>query len=177
MEFLLGVAAGFLLWPWWAILAFILICVTDIVLLGTDDLDGEPYVGWGTTVLIVGTGLFAWLATDVNPFVWVWVNLTSIVKFLIVYFFVGALWSIVKWYFYLLKVRDKMLTRKQKERPSESYARNNKVRIFSWIGHWPFSLVGTFFGDFLSRIVNAIYLMLSGLYDSMADRVFKDFTK
>lgn len=169
MEFALGIAAGFFLWPWWAMMALSLVFIVDIVCL---ECEAE---GWGTTILIIGTALLTWLAIDANIFVWVWNNLANIGKFFLVYFFVGALWSVAKWYFYLLTVRDKMKSSNITTRPWESYASNNKARIFSWIGHWPFSMVGTLFGDFLKRVVLSIYNMLSTLYEKIGNSVFADF--
>ena len=174
-SFALGLAAGFLLWPWWAMSALFLVFVVDIVCLECE------VEGWGTTILLIGTAILAWLAIDVNIFAWVWANLGNIFKFFFVYFLVGALWSVAKWYFFLLKVRDKMKREVEERgiaettRPYQSFASNNKARIFSWIGHWPLSIIGTFFGDFLKRIVINIYNMLSTLYDKIGDSVFAEF--
>ena len=94
----------------------------------------------------------------------------------------------MKWYLHLLKVRDKARADFDRftaaverpvaahpKRPSDSYARENKGRIMGWIAHWPFSMVGSVLGDFLTRIVKSIYNVLSDLYDRMANHVFKDF--
>ena len=45
-SFALGLAAGFLLWPWWAMSALFLVFVVDIVCL---ECEAE---GWGTTILL-----------------------------------------------------------------------------------------------------------------------------
>jgi hypothetical protein len=51
---------------------------------------------------------------------------------------------------------------------------NNKVRVTSWMIYWPFSLLGTFFGDFLYRVFTAIYKgianMLQGMSNQMASK-------
>lgn len=47
--------------------------------------------------------------------------------------------------------------------------RRNKGRITSWMIFWPFSLIETFFGDFLSRVFETIYKGLSGLLQRMSD--------
>lgn len=169
MEFTLGLFTGLLLWPWWGLGVFVLLCIVDTVLVENEN------ASWGTAMMLIGTALLVWIAGDVNPFMLAWDNLGSIIKFLLVYFLVGGVWSIAKWYLFLTNVRDDMLDRGEKVRPSQSYARYNQSRIYSWIGHWPFSMIGSLFGDFLSRIVKSIYRALSNLYDKMANNIFKDF--
>jgi len=169
MEFVLGMFTGLMLWPWWGISIFILLCLVDAVLVENES------AGFGTFMMIIGVGVLVWLAGDHNPFTLAWQNIGDILKFFIGYFIVGALWSVAKWYLYLLKVRDRMKVSGEKTRPRESYAKNNTDRITAWIGHWPFSMIGSLFGDFLSRIVLTISRMLSNLYENLANSVFKDF--
>ena len=169
MEFTIGLFAGLLLWPWWALGIFTLMCLVDAVLVENEN------ASFGTLMMLIGTGLLIWLAGDANPFTLVWNNIGSIIMFFIVYFIVGGLWSIAKWYLYLIKVRDKMKKRGETTRPYESYARNNQGRIAAWIGHWPFSMIGFLFGEFLACIVNSTYVFLSNLYANLANSVFKDF--
>lgn len=170
-SFALGLAAGFLLWPWWALSLFALVCFVDIVCL---ECEAE---GWGTGILIIGVAALAWLAADVNVFMWVWHNLANIAKFFLAYFLAGSLWCVAKWYFYMLKVRDKVVADKdgKKIRPYGTYAKQNKARITSWIGHWPLSMIGFFFGDFLKRIGINLYRAISGLLDRISNSVFADF--
>ena len=169
MEFTLGLFTGLLLWPWWGLGFFVLLCIVDAVLVESEN------ASWGTAMMLIGTALLVWIAGDANPFALVWDNFGNIVKFILLYFAAGALWSIAKWYFFLTNVRTDMIERGEKTRPRQSYARYNQSRIYSWIGHWPFSIIGTVFGDFLTRIVKSIYNTLSNLYDKMANNIFKDF--
>jgi len=169
MEFALGMFAGLILWPWWGLGIFILLCIVDSVLVENEN------ASFGTGMMVVGTAMLVWLAGDMNPFVLAWDNFGNILKFFVVYFAVGGLWSIAKWYLYLIGVRDDMRQRGEKKRPCRTYARNNQARIYAWIGHWPFSMIGSLFGDFLGRIVKMIYRSLTNLYDRMANNIFKDF--
>jgi hypothetical protein len=181
MDLALGFVLGFFALPFWWMLLLTAVFVVDVVLCENDEF------GWGTTITVLGTGLVAWLGADVNPVAWLWTNLADVARFLLFYFAIGGLWSIVKWYLYLLKVRDKARAEFERfkaagrekddhpKRPSDSYARENKGRIMGWIAHWPFSMVGSVLGDFLTRIVKTIYNVLSDLYDRMANHVFRDF--
>ena len=169
MEFVLGMFAGMLLWPWWALSIFVVLCLIDAALVENES------ATFGTIMMMVGTAALVWLAGDMNPFALVWQNLGAIILFFFGYFIVGGVWSLFKWYLYLTNVRTEMKEYGKKERPHNSYARNNKARIMAWIGHWPFSIVGTFFGDFLYRIGRTIYNYLGGTYERIEKAVFKDF--
>jgi len=170
MEFTLGLFTGMLLWPWWGLGIFALLCLVDVVLVENEN------ASFGTAMMLIGTGVLVWLAGETNPFTLAWDNIGDIIKFFVGYFVVGAVWSIAKWYLYLLKVRDNM-SGSTKKRPDESYACNNYDRIGGWIGHWPFSMIGSLFGDFLSRVVKTVIRVLSNLYESLGNVVFKEFEK
>jgi len=182
MDLALLMFLGFFALPWYWMGGLFLLFMVDVALCESDEFT------WGTVLLMAGVALTAWLGGDINPFTYLWHNFAEIVKFFAFYFAIGGLWSIVKWYFYLLKLRDRMLNttavgkkmRTSPEgmrnvRPDASYAANNKGRIMGWIGHWPFSVIGTFLGDFIKRIVTSIYNVLSKLYDRMAAHVFVGF--
>lgn len=181
MDLALAFVAGFFSLPflWMIILALILL--GDVVCCETE------YFGLGAFLVISSSALAAWLGNDINVFGWAWGNLGAIIQFTFFYLLLGTVWSVVKWYFYLLKIRDEYLTGSRAgmdqkieggmRRPESSFARNNKTRIMGWIAHWPFSIVGTFLGDFLTRIFQTIYEAMSGLYDRIAGSVFADFDK
>jgi hypothetical protein len=52
-------------------------------------------------------------------------------------------------------------------------ASNNKEKIMNWMYLWPFSILGTFFYDFLKEIGEAIYDWMGGIYDNIAKSVWK----
>jgi len=187
MDFTLGFVMGIFALHWLWILAAIAVILLDIVLCENDEF------GWGTGVIIGGTGVIAWLGADINVFSWIWANIAEIVKFLFLYFLVGSIWCVIKWWFYCLDIRDKVKTGKWhyghneyhhahdsgslplRRRPYESYAKNNVSRITGWIGHWPFSMIGSLFGEVLTRILTNIYRALSGVFERVANRVFSGF--
>lgn len=53
-------------------------------------------------------------------------------------------------------------------------AKQNKGRITAWMCWWPLSLVGTILNDPIRRLFNAIFGWFKGLYQQMADRVYRD---
>ena len=167
-EFTLGLFAGMLLWPWWGLGIFIALCLIDAALVENES------ATFGTAMMVVGTAGLIWIAGDMNPFTLMWQNLGAIVLLFFGYFIMGGVWSLFKWYLYLTNVREDMKEHGATERPHNSCARNNKARIMSWIGHWPFSIIGTFFGDFLYRIGRTIYGYLGGTYERIEKSVFGD---
>lgn len=169
MEFLAGMVAGTLLLPWWGLSLLVILFLIDAALVENDR------AGLGTFLMLVGIVAVIWTATDYNPFVLAWDNLANLISFFSLYFVVGAVWSMVKWYFYLINVREDMIERNTKERPHNSYASNNKGRIMSWVGHWPFSMIGTLVGDFLTKILRTIYETFSSVYERIEKKIFKDF--
>ncbi len=110
-------------------------------------------------------------------------------------------WALIKWrVFYLPKVFEKYETLRNsymeakglKEIPANPAVRaelksfmegkyfyidsvrsvsKNKARITTWMFYWPFSLISTFFGDFLNRVFATIYKTIYGLLQSMSDRM------
>ncbi len=185
MDLAFALFLGYFALPWYFMGFVVLLFLVDVALCESDEF------GWATTVLVVGTGLAVWLGGGINPFSYVWNNLAEVFGFFVLYFAVGVAWSVGKWYLFLLRLREQVksgehqdigLQQKglnenaiKRKRPAKSFAKNNKGRILGWIGHWPFSMIGTFIGDFIKRIVTNIYNVLQGLFDRMSNHVFADF--
>lgn len=52
------------------------------------------------------------------------------------------------------------------------YAKDYKETIISAMCLWPFSLFGCFFSDFILELGYRLYDMLSGLFDTISDKIF-----
>lgn len=168
MDFTLGLFTGLLLWPWWGLGIFIVLCLIDAALVENES------ATFGTALMVIGTAVLVWLAGGLNPFVLVWQNFGAVLLFFVGYFVAGGVWSLFKYYLYLTNVRDDMKEHGKTERPRNTYMVNNKAKLMAWIGHWPFSIIGTFFGDFLYRIGRTIYNHLGGAYERIEKHVFGD---
>ena len=170
MEFLMGLAAGFMLWNWWWMATFVILVLADSVLID------QKQTAAGTIVMIIGLAALGWIAADTNPFAWVFNNLGNLLSFAFFYFIIGGLYSILKWKVVLRNIAQEM--RKDLERnPGVEYrrprdSRPNSGRIIGWICHWPMSIIGMLIGDVLFRLAEYIYDMLSSLYARMADSEF-----
>ena len=175
-----GLLVGFLAWPWWAMLIFGIICFADIILLECEK------EGFGSLVLFGGSIALAWFMIDLpeDQGFWgttVWGNIGGIIQFGIMYFLIGILWSVIKWYLYLIRVKEDLLKLQSHrpddklERPRDSYASNNKDRIAGWIFHWPFSMIASAFGDVLVRGLDWVIKRLGNVYGAIGNKVFADF--
>ncbi len=161
-----------------------------------DDMDN----GGGLAFLtVLGTLLLLQWFGDVKVFSAISTNPSLALLALLAYLVVGAVWSIAKWYFYLhrrrevyndkrfrilrdyrvdkvsdLQQRDKeSVVRQLRDYAAQPKARENKQRIIVWMAYWPWSLVWTFFSDFVRRLCHHIYEWLHRLYQAISDHVWK----
>jgi len=52
--------------------------------------------------------------------------------------------------------------------------RNSKTSVIMWIGYWPLSLVWFIINDAVREIAETIYNYISGVFQRISDRMFKD---
>lgn len=135
----------------------------------------EEAGGGATLALLVGAGIVAW-TTHTNPLPWLQHNAGLVVGSVAGYFAVGVLWAFVKWYFFLLNVRDDVVAHPDKYQyatfpPKVSDSRG---RITTWMTYWPWSATWTLINDPIKRIWRAIYRLVAGKLQSISNRVFRD---
>lgn len=154
-----------------------------------------------TAALVGALYFFSYLTLDsviaflLSPMTWIGIATYAVI---------GILWGFVKWYFYLLRYRDKHTDMGAKKgRFGAEYdalvakndpdvvgisrseyilkklyvptATSNKYLISIWIVWWPFSAISTLAGDVLTRLVNIIIDKFMWLYNQITLAVFKDF--
>lgn len=105
-------------------------------------------------------------------------NPVTIILMSISYFFIGIIWSIVKWYFYLQGWKMYYFKKESKKNGISSgnipKGSENKNRIITWISYWPFSMLWTIINEPARKISMYIYSKIEGIYDKMAKSVFSD---
>lgn len=185
----------FIFWGvwWWLLVAAVI--VVDILFLEYDN-------GTGATFSLAAFAALMFFFGDWNPFPWMAANPLWTIGSILGYFVAGSVWSIVKWYFHCLNVRDKydeikdaffeehkitdgkvssQLKSEWKERLRYSefsggsiapVARKHKSTILMWMTHWPFSAVWTLLNDPIRRIFMSIYARLTGTLQKISDRLF-----
>lgn len=161
--------------------------------------------GLASITLIAAIGLIIGFTSA--PIRWLLDNPVYILYGFGAYLGAAMVWATVKWRaFYLPKIfeayeahRKKWLaSRELKEMPAdpqvrEQFAKNareygvdvsrtrmvshNKGRITTWMIFWPFSLIETFFGDFLSRVFTTLYKMVAGGFQRMSDGMASKYSE
>jgi hypothetical protein len=111
----------------------------------------------------------------------IWEQLTTntgvILSYVGIYISIGIVWSFVKWYFFLLKKRDRLkelLVYSPDMRISIPSAAEYKGRIISWMTYWPFSGVWTIINDPIKRLFKYIYGRFNNLYQAMSNNMFSE---
>lgn len=77
-------------------------------------------------------------------------------------------------------VRDEFNKRSEVQRLNISYNRMvgyNKGRITAWMVFWPFSLLGTFVGDFMHRVFTSLYKAIAGGLQRMSDSMASKYSE
>jgi hypothetical protein len=182
MLFLEFLAVG--AWGFWALIAISAIIMSELV-----DTDNP---GWATVTAVATVAILSGLG-NFNPLVWIHTNPADVAFCVAAYFVLGAMWGVVKWYFWLQKTK-RMLIAFNNEHPSwkeddlahaiyvagiggdfppnVSY---HKAKIMGWMMLWPASMVWTMLNDPVRRIFEEIYDRIGGGLQAMSDRVFRDF--
>lgn len=117
-----------------------------------------------------------------------------------VYVACGMVWTVPRWWFFALDVRDAYLAKLTQHK--ETYrlpldqpltgdelkefksmyrhiqippnATKNKMRIFTWMMYWPISLVLTMVDKPMHRAFEYLFERFKGIYNSISERVFRD---
>lgn len=134
--------------------------------------------GWGVSTL----SIIALAALDhffkLGLGTWVSTHVWQLLLYFGLYLIAGTVWSIVKWYFFVLNEADDARERKRYDtayRPEAPQALGNKARILLWMSYWPISALETIFRDPLRRLFRAIFEQVSAIMQSIADHVFAEF--
>jgi hypothetical protein len=191
---LTGLFGLYAVWGWLFVLAFVVFVVAEVAFLEYEN-------GLGATITLLIAVALAMFAQDVSWGVLL-AQWPKVFWLVVAYFAMGALWSVVKWYFYTLKIRTVYDEIRQKyAKPGEAISASKKSdfqsaveravygysssrsippdpqehssTIIMWIGHWPFSMLWTLIHDPVRRAVRFIYERLKGLYYAIAGRAFE----
>ena len=99
------------------------------------------------------------------------------------YVFIGTVWSIIKWFFYLNRVKETWYENRRKYPSTYSNSKfsiddykatEHKERIIHWMLYWPFSGIWTLINDPVRHAFQWVLVNCGGIFDSIAAKVFKD---
>lgn len=142
---------------------------------------GIVYVGvtWGSAILAFVTA-----------------NIIYILLGAVIFFMIGGLWSVFRWWRYVVNIRDAFIVfRDEQLENNPSYtqadlvskfvsygptditsfpprASANQSKICMWILLWPFSVVHWIFADLMSSVVKYIAQSLTSVYARITKAVF-----
>jgi hypothetical protein len=88
------------------------------------------------------------------------------------YLLTGTIWSIVKWYFFLMNKKRKIIEERDRYWNVPQVG-EHKSRIITWMAYWPFSMIWTLINDPIKRAFREIYNHISNFMQSISNRVFK----
>jgi hypothetical protein len=189
LTFLAGVLAFGTLWFW--LFSFVVFCaITALV---------ENDEGVWATIVFIGTVLSLNFLSKIPVLDYVKLNPGHTLMYVGIYFAVGIVWTLIKWYFFVhnkvvkynnfkakfLKDRKTdTLTPALANELIESCSRygvsadapdasDHKSDLTRWGTYWPFSMVGTALNDIIRRAWDYVYEMLQTTYQRMSKSIFK----
>lgn len=112
------------------------------------------------------------------------------------YLVAGAIWGIIKWWFFVRKQRGlydeahEYYNSHDNSRPWADYVKegqynfvrfqyrpspkDNKSKIMLWMMYWPWSFLWTMIDDPIKKAFRAVYEKLAGVYQRISDSAFRD---
>ena len=156
--------------------------------------------GWCTISMLSTLGLLK-LLTGINLFSLAWHNPGMTVLAILGYFAAGTVWAVGKWYLYVKDRRVKYEEAKStwsassslSARPNPTWetsyerakflnskkglaplVRDNKSRVLTWMGYWPWSMVWTVINDPVKKAFKAIYNRIHNNLQAISNNAFKD---
>jgi hypothetical protein len=182
---------------WWelVIMALCAIGFFTAVVKEADELAG--------VIFVATLALCQWLF-KIDVWSWVKLHYVDLLLFSIGYFFVGAGWSVFKWFRYVKEelkkyreLKERFLNAKKvtgtgtvipkellKDWEMELNAKDwppspskHKDKLVRWIMVWPVSLVWALVEDFFVWLGDKLYSLIGKLYKGISDRLFAEMRK
>lgn len=153
---------------------FIIFLMEDALTMSKDSGGGLR----ATFMLLLYTSLYALFGSSEhigNIFSYAKNHAGSFLLIIVSYLFVGVIWSVVKWYFYVLNQRDEFRSSYNKNANPKDHipvARKNKSKILSWMMYWPFSALWTLINDPVRRAFRIIYNRIESYFDKISKSMF-----
>lgn len=170
----MGIIAFGTLWFW---IAFVGVSGLIIFFLESalDDLNKDDGGGWKSTLTVLGfVGAYWWLGDSADLLSIIQYIKTNTVGFLTwvgAYVLIGLIWSVVKWYFFLLNARDKAVEKHNDGDVLYDYelptAAKNKARIITWMSYFPFSMLWTVINEPFKRLYNFLYARFVSVFERL----------
>lgn len=165
-----------------SVLFWVIISLTLLVILITTEI--EESNSWGGFILILTfcALYFGGNSNEINSLLKsISQNPETLFLCFFGYILIGVIWSFVKWYFYLISLKENLTTQKwenvyisQKDKFNAKY---NKERIVNWMLYWPISALWTLVNQPLRKLFNRIYVGVEKQFQKISDKVTNDLKK
>jgi hypothetical protein len=173
--------------PFWIITDICLIVLAVMV-------EWDVGFGAGGIVVIYFFGLLFF--SNFHPIDWLAHHWIDLIEYVVIYMAIGAVYGVVKWYFYVTRKADDYAENEGDFRLQYSGGRQkaystykeflesrdippspkrHKHEILMWMGYWPVSAVVTLIDEPLRRFFTWVYGRLTTLYLRIADYAFSGF--
>jgi hypothetical protein len=96
----------------------------------------------------------------------------------VLYILIGSIWSMMKWFFYLQKVKKKYEEYTYQSFDIKDYKiGRNKEKVLHWMIYWPLSSVWTLINDPVKKAFEFVLSQFGGFYDKMSEKILGDIAK
>ena len=138
--------------------------------------------GWLSTLSIVLFGAFVGFTNQdlvLSLLHFITDNPLKFILYIILYVFAGAIWSVMKWYFFLVEKKNEFIQSKI-DYPSTTHklniplAKDHKGTIILWMSYWIPSLFWTFINQWVSKVWTKMFNNLESVFNKISKSVFKD---
>lgn len=143
-----------------------------------------------TATMVIASGI-AYVLYDFNVISYFLANIKTVLVWFIGYLLIGTIWSIIKWYMYVIAAKNFLIANKFVKFRSalgenkEFLFRgswqsvppkflSNKARFMIWLIYWPISFVWTMINDPVKMAFEWIYSKLGSSMQKISDKVFED---
>lgn len=159
---------------------WVLISLAILLILISTEMEESNSWGWlivMVTLALLYVGGNRELLT--NGLLYIKDNPGVILIILLIYIVVGVVWSFIKWYFFLLGLKDKIhsWTNIDSYTKCKFEASYNKERIINWMIYWPISAIWTLINQPIRKIFNRIYTGVEKQFQRISDNVTDGFKK
>lgn len=130
-------------------------------------------------------------------------NPDELIAGIFLYFVVGAMWSLAKWYGYVRCIKfknDAIMKQRQDSITTRGVPQDNTITLvqadgaavanyplhprpipsehrmdlLGWIAYWPWSAMGFLIFDVIGKLTNGLFSALSGMYEFVSRKAFED---
>lgn len=146
----------------------VLLCIAEVGILSA--LVSTEHGLWGAFSLVAATAAYVVFfnkGAATTAWDWILVHPLQLGLSVLGYIIAGVVWSFFKYYSYIREGKRRGVSK-------VSFASmDNTERAITWTAYWPISIGIHVLGDGVYKMFRWVYDQVSGVYDSILERVYK----